>query len=106
MGRRCSHCGNIGHNSRTCNSTSFGGVVVAGGLRLFGVRLDIPSSSGVPIQKSVSMDSLSLSSSASPSSSSLCSSRVSIDDNSDKLSIGYLSDSLLGPVQERKKGEK
>ncbi|CAL0313299.1 unnamed protein product [Lupinus luteus] len=39
MVRKCSHCGNIGHNSRTCTSlrgTSFVG------LRLFGVQLGVP----------------------------------------------------------------
>jgi hypothetical protein len=53
------------------------------------------------MRKSFSVDCLP--SSSSPS-SSLCSSRVSIDDNSDKASVDYLSDVLLGPVQARKKG--
>jgi hypothetical protein len=53
------------------------------------------------MKKSFSVDCLP--SSSSPS-SSLCSSRVSIDDNSDKASVDYLSDVLLGPVQARKKG--
>ncbi|KAE8735420.1 Bacterial transferase hexapeptide repeat-containing protein isoform 1 [Hibiscus syriacus] len=106
MGRRCSHCGNIGHNSRTCTTlrgttNTSGG---RGGLRLFGVQLqlDIPSSVAVNhMKKSFSMDCLS-SSSASPSPSSLSSSRVSVDENSDKISIGYLSDG--GRFPERKKG--
>lgn len=34
MTRRCSHCSNNGHNSRTCPARSAGG-----GVRLFGVRL-------------------------------------------------------------------
>ncbi|KAK7379945.1 hypothetical protein VNO78_32211 [Psophocarpus tetragonolobus] len=84
MGRKCSHCGNIGHNSRTCGSlrASFVGV----GVRLFGVQLDTSTSSS----RSLSMDSL-------PSSS---------DDHSDKTSGVYLSDSdcLIVPPQERKKG--
>ncbi|KAI4350727.1 hypothetical protein L6164_005153 [Bauhinia variegata] len=96
MGRKCSHCGNIGHNSRTC--TSFRSTFV--GLRLFGVQLDL-SSSSVAMKKSFSMDSLS--SSSSPS-SSFSSSRLTIDENSDKASIAYLSDGLIGRVQERKKG--
>lgn len=103
MGRKCSHCGNIGHNSRTC--TAYRATVV-GGLRLFGVQLDLSSSSSSSIammKKSISMDCLSSSSSPSPS-SSLSSSRVSIHENSDKSSIGYLSDGLLGHGQERKKG--
>ncbi|XP_022756441.1 transcription factor MYBS3-like isoform X2 [Durio zibethinus] len=97
MGRKCSHCGNIGHNSRTC--TTYRATVV-GGLRLFGVQLDI-SSSSVAMKKSFSMDCLS---SASPSSPSPSSSRVSMDENSDKTSIGYLSDGLMCQSPERKKG--
>lgn len=101
MGRKCSHCGNIGHNSRTC--ISYKGTVV-GGLRLFGVQLDL-SSSSIAMKKSFSMESLpsSLASSPSPS-SSLCSSRVSMDENSDKAMNGYLSDGLIARSQERKKG--
>ena len=97
MGRKCSHCGNIGHNSRTC--TTYRETAV-GGLRLFGVQLDI-SSSSVAMKKSFSMDCLS---SARPSSPSPSSSRVSIDENSDKTSIDYLSDGLMGRSPERKKG--
>ncbi|KAI8553550.1 hypothetical protein RHMOL_Rhmol05G0025000 [Rhododendron molle] len=104
MGRKCSHCGNIGHNSRTCTNYRGSGV---GGLRLFGVQLDMSSSSSSPpssiaMKKSFSMDcflSSSLASSPSPS-SSLSSSRISLNENCDKASLGYLSD---GP-QERKKG--
>ncbi|GLT47841.1 hypothetical protein SLA2020_215020 [Shorea laevis] len=103
MGRKCSHCGNMGHNSRTC--TAYRGTAVRG-LRLFGVQLDI-SSSSISMKKSFSMDclsSVSPSSSSSPS-SSLSSSRLALDDNSDKSSInGYLSDGLMGQAQERKKG--
>ncbi|XWS69995.1 hypothetical protein CRYUN_Cryun03dG0011200 [Craigia yunnanensis] len=101
MGRKCSHCGNIGHNSRTC--TTYRATAVEG-LRLFGVQLDL-SSSSVAIKKSFSMDCLSSASPSSPSpSSSLSSSIVSIDENSDKTSIGYLSDGLMGRSPERKKG--
>ncbi|XVE54108.1 hypothetical protein DITRI_Ditri03aG0055200 [Diplodiscus trichospermus] len=98
MGRKCSYCGNIGHNSRTC--TTYRATAV-GGLRLFGVQLDI-SSSSVSMKKSFSMDCLSSATPSSPSPSS--SSRVSIDENSDKTSIGYLSDGLMGRSPERKKG--
>ncbi|KAK6944847.1 SANT/Myb domain [Dillenia turbinata] len=98
MGRKCSHCGNVGHNSRTCTSYRRCGA----GLRLFGVHLDIASASNV-MKKSFSMDCLSSSCSPSPS-SSLSSSRLSIDECSDKSSIGYLSDGLIGGNQERKKG--
>ncbi|KAG8367257.1 hypothetical protein BUALT_Bualt16G0053700 [Buddleja alternifolia] len=102
MGRKCSHCGNIGHNSRTCNASKgpIGGV----GVRLFGVQLDIISlsnsdSSSIPMKKSFSLESLS-----SPSSSSLTSSLGPINENSDKTSFGYLSDGPLARALERKKG--
>lgn len=95
MGRKCSHCGNIGHNSRTC--TNHKGAVV--GVRLFGVQLDIAYSPSVSIKKSFSMDCL-----PSSSSSSLSSPRVSVDEISDKMSTGYLSDGLIATNQERKKG--
>lgn len=96
MGRKCSHCGNIGHNSRTCNSLRGSSSFV--GVRLFGVQLDL-SSSCVSMKKSFSMDSFPTSSS-SPT-SSFSSSRLSIDD---RASIGYLSDGLIVRTQERKKG--
>ncbi|XP_072998567.1 transcription factor MYBS3-like [Typha latifolia] len=49
MTRRCSHCSNNGHNSRTCPTR-------AGGVRLFGVRL----TEGMgPMKKSASMGCLS-----------------------------------------------
>ena len=108
MGRKCSHCGNKGHNSRTC-TTNKGSLV--GGLRLFGVHLtDKPSPSSpsfsiaMNMKKSFSMDCLSVSSTPSSSSSS----QPSIDENSDHKKIpdaGYLSDCLTRRNQERKKGE-
>jgi len=102
MGRKCSHCGNVGHNSRTC--TTYRGTF-SGGLKLFGVQLDLSSLSVAAMKKSFSMDCLfpSSSSSSSPS-SSFSSSRISLDDNCDRTSFGYLSDGLLGRPQERKKG--
>ncbi|KAL4285285.1 hypothetical protein GQ457_16G003290 [Hibiscus cannabinus] len=115
MGRKCSHCGNIGHNSRTCatfRDTGGSGSGGGGGLRLFGVQLqlDLPSSSSSSVadvvnhmKKSFSMDcfpSSSVSSSPSPWSCS----RVSVDENSDKISVGYLSDGLIGRSPERRKG--
>lgn len=96
MGRKCSHCGTIGHNSRTCTSLR-GATTSFVGLRLFGVQLD--STNCVSIKKSFSMDSL-----PSSSSSSFSSSRITIDENSDRTSFGYLSDGLLARAQERKKG--
>ncbi|KAJ4708618.1 putative Myb-like transcription factor family protein [Melia azedarach] len=108
MGRKCSHCGNIGHNSRTCTSYKAAAASVAG-LRLFGVQLDTcssssssSSSSAAMIKKSFSMDCLSAASAAAASSSSPSSSLLSIDE--DKTTAGYLSDGLMPPTQERKKG--
>lgn len=121
MGRKCSHCGNIGHNSRTCtnfrgtSTTGFAGTT-SNGFRLFGVQLhrhDYHMSSSISsfnamnmmMKKSISMDCLPTSSA---SSSSPSSSRISIDtnENSDlhKASIGYLSDGLICRAQDRKKG--
>ncbi|CAI8594630.1 unnamed protein product [Vicia faba] len=97
MGRKCSHCGNIGHNSRTCNSLRGNGNNFLG-VRLFGVQLDL-SSSYVSMKKSFSMDSFPTSSS-SPS-SSFSSTRLIIED---RISVGYLSDGLVVRTQERKKG--
>ncbi|XP_008795522.1 transcription factor KUA1-like [Phoenix dactylifera] len=102
MGRKCSHCGNNGHNSRTCSTPR--GVVGSGGLRLFGVQLLLT----YPMKKSLSTECLAsssylASSSASPS-SSCSSSLVSIDETTKKISNGYLSDGLLGATPERKKG--
>ncbi|XP_011077962.1 transcription factor MYBS3 [Sesamum indicum] len=105
MGRKCSHCGNIGHNSRTCNASCRAPSNTGSGVRLFGVQLDIVSSSSslniIPIKKSFSLDSLSISTPPSSSSTS-SSSRLSINDNSN--SIGYLSDGPLPPALDRKKG--
>ncbi|KAG7538238.1 Zinc finger CCHC-type [Arabidopsis suecica] len=90
MGRRCSHCGNVGHNSRTCSSYQ------TGVIRLFGVHLDTTSSSPPPpppssllaaaIKKSFSMDCLPACSSSSSS------------------FAGYLSDGLAHKTPDRKKG--
>ncbi|XP_071716648.1 transcription factor MYBS3-like [Rutidosis leptorrhynchoides] len=118
MGRKCSHCGNIGHNSRTCtsynrvnmNSTILVGGSGGGGLRLFGVQLDAPYS--IAMKKCLSMDCFpsssplpaSASASHSPS-SSLSPSRVSFNDFNSNMSTGYLSDGLIARAQERKKGQ-
>ncbi|KAK3224555.1 hypothetical protein Dsin_011580 [Dipteronia sinensis] len=88
MGRKCSHCGNTGHNSRTCSSHHLES------LKLFGVQLPIT------INKSLIMDCLNSSSSSSSSSSSHI-----IKNSNNKISNGYLSDGLnIAPLQERKKG--
>ncbi|KAI3711570.1 hypothetical protein L1987_70109 [Smallanthus sonchifolius] len=115
MGRKCSQCGNIGHNSRTCNRGNANSTILGGGgggdgggLRLFGVQLDSPHS--MVMKKCVSMDflpsSLIIQASASnSSSSSLSSSRVSINDLTDKNTLdGYHSNGLIARAQERKKG--
>lgn len=118
MARKCSSCGNNGHNSRTCSG--HGGRVsehAAGGagVRLFGVQLHVgPSSS--PLKKCFSMECLSsaapppayfaaaLAASSSSPSVSPASSLVSVEENADKVNSGYLSDGLMGRAQERKKG--
>ncbi|KAL6627277.1 hypothetical protein ACP70R_031003 [Stipagrostis hirtigluma subsp. patula] len=112
MARKCSSCGNNGHNSRTCSGhrgmENSGGV---GGVRLFGVQLHVGSS---PMKKCFSMECLSSSapayyaaalaaSSSSPSASS-SSSLVSVEETAEKMTNGYLSDGLMGRAQERKKG--
>ncbi|XP_068302515.1 transcription factor MYBS3-like [Pyrus communis] len=60
MTRRCSHCSNNGHNSRTCptrvgSSSSSPSLCGGGGVKLFGVRL----TDGSIIKKSASMGNLS-----------------------------------------------
>ncbi|CAH2069700.1 unnamed protein product [Thlaspi arvense] len=94
MGRRCSHCGNVGHNSRTCSSYR------TGVIRLFGVHVDTTSSSPSPppppppppsnfaaaMKKSFSMDCFPACSSSSSS------------------FAGYLSDGLAHKTPDRKKG--
>ncbi|TKY48214.1 Transcription factor MYB1R1 [Spatholobus suberectus] len=99
MTRRCSHCSNNGHNSRTCPSR--------GGVKLFGVRL----TDGSIIKKSASMGNLNLSAhhhcssssvaASSPNPSSPCSDPPHDPD-------GYLSDDHLSTFAnrrgERKKG--
>ncbi|XP_043703071.1 probable transcription factor At5g61620 [Telopea speciosissima] len=51
-GRRCSHCGNNGHNSRTCN------VKEKVGMKLFGVRILRKEDDDETMKKSLSMESL------------------------------------------------
>ncbi|WOK98552.1 transcription factor MYB1R1 [Canna indica] len=102
MVRKCSHCGHNGHNSRTCISTR-SMVGEGGGVRLFGVQLHMASS----LKKSFSMDCLSYNfpaAAASSSPSSSTSSLGSIDETTEKIPNGYLSDGLGGRTQERKKG--
>lgn len=125
MARKCSSCGNNGHNSRTCSghgrTTVFenGGGGAGGGVRLFGVQLHV-GSSPMAMKKCFSMECLSSRSSSvapayyaaaalaatnsnSPSASS-SSSLVSVEEAPEKMTNGYLSDGLMGRAQERKKG--
>ncbi|CAN1285970.1 Transcription factor MYBS3 [Linum perenne] len=82
MTRRCSHCSNNGHNSRTCPTR---------GVKLFGVRL----TDGSIIKKSASMGNLSVhyhsSSAASPNPDSPVSDHAR---DSGRLADGYLSDDM------------
>ncbi|KAF2301146.1 hypothetical protein GH714_020416 [Hevea brasiliensis] len=95
MTRRCSHCSNNGHNSRTCPTRSSGASSTsassAAGVRLFGVRL----TDGSIIKKSASMGNLSAhyhsssSAAASPNPDSPLSDHVR---DSGNVPDGYLSD--------------
>ncbi|XP_059284344.1 transcription factor MYBS3-like [Lycium ferocissimum] len=120
MGRKCSHCGNIGHNARTCNTFKLGASAsFVGGLRLFGVQFDISSSSSttssstsssssssssssydIYLKKSLSFDCLS----SSPASVSPASSLVTVNEKSTTCTNSYLSGCLLGQPQDRRKG--
>nr|GMD86298.1 transcription factor MYB1R1-like [Ipomoea batatas] len=116
MGRKCSHCGSAGHNSRTCTTLkaasshhhhhhhyhSSSSSVNVGGLRLFGVELEISSSSSSSaMKKSCSFDCLS-------SSSSLSSSQFSANEISaaEKTSVTFpaSSDATIFEAKEKKKG--
>ncbi|KAJ6745718.1 TRANSCRIPTION FACTOR KUA1 [Salix koriyanagi] len=94
MGRKCSHCGSGGHNSRTCTASQ------KESLRLFGVQLHIPASSSSPATKSSAGVDCSPSSSATPSSTSP---QLNTGDSFYLLSNGYLSDCHDGRALERKK---
>ncbi|XP_020217379.1 transcription factor KUA1 [Cajanus cajan] len=86
MSRTCSHCGNNGHNSRTCTD---GGAASPreNGFMLFGVRLTEPSSS---FRKSASMNNLS-----------------QYDHDSNAADAGYASDDVVhasARTRDRKRG--
>lgn len=119
MARKCSSCGNNGHNSRTCsghrcqgNSISISSTSTScGSLRLFGVQLQVGSS---PLKKCLSMECMSpiayygaaaATSTLSPSVSSSSSSLASIEESSQRITGGYMSDGLVVRGQDRKKGE-
>ncbi|GLJ43493.1 hypothetical protein SUGI_0904300 [Cryptomeria japonica] len=87
MGRRCSHCGQNGHNARTCPGR---------GVKLFGVRLDAglnPTTSNI-LRKSSSTGNIS------PHSNSRVLPEQSI---SGSQGAGYVSD-CVAPAKCRKKG--
>ncbi|KAJ1284198.1 hypothetical protein BS78_03G186700 [Paspalum vaginatum] len=121
MARKCSHCGNYGHNSRTCGlgghretimlcEAGGGGAGGGGGgalIRLFGVQVHVGaggggagSASASAMKKSYSLDCLQLAapgcSFVSPSSSSSSSLLLSIEEGLERAAAaatnGYLSD--------------
>nr|XP_043615384.1 transcription factor MYBS3 [Erigeron canadensis] len=101
MTRRCSHCSNNGHNSRTCPTRAGGGG--GGGVKLFGVRL---TDGGSIMKKSASMGNLSSVYSSSNHSSPATASPVnpSSPATSDPVQ-GYLSDDPSAKRRaDRKKG--
>ncbi|RLN22089.1 transcription factor MYB1R1-like [Panicum miliaceum] len=122
MARKCSHCGNHGHNSRTCGlghsretMPCQGGDNGGGGgngLRLFGVQVHASGggAGAASMKKSYSMDCLQLAAPAgcslvSPSSSSSSSLLLSIEEGLERAATnGYLSDGSARVVAERKKG--
>src|ERR1044072_6043382 len=106
MARKCTYCGNLGHNSRTCNNTRQ--------LRLFGVQLEVYNSSSSPPTNSYSPSYLTMKRSFSldylfspqtslfaPSSSSLPP-QLDADQNSDN----YIANAsgLTSTIQDKKKG--
>ncbi|XP_022715030.1 transcription factor MYBS3-like [Durio zibethinus] len=101
MTRRCSHCSNNGHNSRTCPTRGGGG-----GVKLFGVRL----TDGSIIKKSASMGNLSSahyhsssSAAASPNPDSPLSDHVHDPNN---VPDGYLSDDPAAHASTNRPGER
>ncbi|CAA7402814.1 unnamed protein product [Spirodela intermedia] len=110
MARRCSHCSNNGHNSRTCPARAgvSGGSVGGGGVMLFGVRI----SEGGFMKKSASMGNISHCSSSSASPQAFTNPGSPTNDplrDSGPGSSGYASDdpnqaSCSSSRSERKKG--
>ncbi|KAE8663001.1 putative malic enzyme [Hibiscus syriacus] len=105
MTRRCSHCSNNGHNSRTCPTRGDGGIS-GGGVKLFGVRL----TDGSIIKKSASMGNLSSahyhsssSAAVSPNHDSPLSDHVR-DHNHDP--DGYLSDDPAAHFSTNRRGDR
>ncbi|XP_041002056.1 transcription factor MYBS3-like [Juglans microcarpa x Juglans regia] len=84
MTRRCSHCSNNGHNSRTCPNRGGGG----GCVKLFGVKL----TDGSIIKKSASMGNLSAHYHSSSSAAASPNYQDSPSSDPVHVSDGYLSD--------------
>lgn len=103
MGRKCSHCGITGHNSRTCKSDKTKNedekIIKAniGMMKLFGVEVEVASNSSW-MKKSFSVGCLSNSSKISSSTAG------SFASNYCDISNGYLSDELVGRNSYKKKG--
>lgn len=101
MGRKCSHCGIGGHNSRTCKTQItknedekiINETPTNIGMKLFGVKLEVPSSSSMKKSFSVGCLQNSSKTSSSTAGSNYC-----------DVSNGYLSDVLVGRTSYKKKG--
>ena len=110
MGRKCSYCGNMGHNSRTCNSQDWG---LSHGLKLFGVQLNLCSSSSSPppspsyfaIKRSLSMDCLPSSRTTLSKSSFSSLSQLVAAENADQMPDHVYLSTGLHVSQERKKSQ-
>ncbi|KAK4365103.1 hypothetical protein RND71_016461 [Anisodus tanguticus] len=114
MGRKCSHCGLTGHNSRTCQTQKtknedekiINEVPTNISMKLFGVKLEVPSSS---MKKSFNVGCLAnWSKISSPTAGNFASNYycdMFTEEKEDyKVSNGYLSDVLAGRTSYKKKG--
>lgn len=113
MARKCTYCGNLGHNSRTCNQSLGHTGGPTGGLKLFGVQLDQCSASPsyFDMKRSFSMDYLlsswtSFSVPSFSSSSSSSPSMLGANENSHKMSDSYLASAtgLVSTIKDKNKG--
>lgn len=93
MTRRCSHCAQQNHNSRTCPER---------GVRLFGVRIHDQQGAEMSesMRKSVSMGNLS-----NYSGGTTDSMEPGEEDRGAAAADGYLSDGLVHGARDRKRGE-
>uniref|UniRef100_A0A804QI12 Transcription factor MYBS3 n=1 Tax=Zea mays TaxID=4577 RepID=A0A804QI12_MAIZE len=93
MARKCSSCGNNGHNSRTCGGHSR--------------TAPLPPPPAAPAYYAAALAAANSSSPSASASASSSSSLVSVEEAQapEKMASGYLSDGLVGRAQaERKKG--